>query len=936
MRTEQRVFVVRPRGASDSIKSAPVQVTVDRRKSTGPSLPGRTSRTSGSDVETGISSHPSTHRKSVVNVVEGEDGDVEIIMEENEPMVLTVLEETNMDGVRHLSDKNRSTRCTWLTLIAIFTFLALYQIFTQLSMYITTPVATNIEADYPTKIAFPTIAICNNNQFRLTYLTGARIQNRRTKNRTHSFKDIDENSTNVFDKALLNSGDMDALKFLRNAAHWKSRMILKCTWPNGTSCRMTDFKAVWTLTGLCWAINTDPLNPIFVTGAGSAHALRLLLNIERYERVESCTPKFRTTSLPGIKILIYNQTDIPITSLNGVNVPPGFTMDIPFYMKQRHKFPGFNCIQESKEHMNEFPLDFDNPYNTQTCLIRNYLAEIERQCACSMRRAYNPNPRGGIPFCNVDDYFSCVMPVLKWGYDGGFSTYNCMSSCEEIDYVAWQDMNELPNNIFPKLIDSMDDEDEMDVEASDSDLDMDEEVYEDLTKDEHYKCEHNQILEDGQVNRIKREAHRAYEKQARYQEDMLLRTKKLIMKMKQSAQKLNDLKWGWHHTNFKGVYLRLKENIDCYGNISLAHQDVFNAITNPAAHGEERRANQLVHLLDKNGRYGKIEELRTISDVKHAYGADRVEKLATQLQDIDEILDKLHSIYNEDTYRTKLSKDLEKVDRIIQLIDQFDTGKLQKRAWAEKMQSRNMRHFFDEDFYEDWYNVVTKDLDQNLVRTINDLEDQIEYLSNLTVNGTGLEMGSVLLFGDSEVKHVQNFASFLDDILNCTLGPVRNHSANMLKEFKKAMHDFQAAYTNLFKKELVEYLDNFEFGNKFVRENFGIVNVFLHKMNIEHWRQDATYSFWSMLCDVGGALGLFLGASLLTIIELIYLCFQYGFCRKSWDKVKGHPCTNENPNGKNQKDGKKNGITVEIEEPPYYSEFSLEPAKELSDILTNV
>lgn len=80
------------------------------RKSTGASLPGRTSRTSGSDVETGISSHPSTHRKSVVNVVEGEDGDVEIIMEENEPMVLTVLEETNMDGVRHLSDKNRSTR----------------------------------------------------------------------------------------------------------------------------------------------------------------------------------------------------------------------------------------------------------------------------------------------------------------------------------------------------------------------------------------------------------------------------------------------------------------------------------------------------------------------------------------------------------------------------------------------------------------------------------------------------------------------------------------------------------------------------------------------------------------------------------------------------------------------------------------------------------
>lgn len=32
--------------------------------------------------------------------------------------------------------------------------------------------------------------------------------------------------------------------------------------------------------------------------------------------------------------------------------------------------------------------------------------------------------------------------------------------------------------------------------------------------------------------------------------------------------------------------------------------------------------------------------------------------------------------------------------------------------------------------------------------------------------------------------------------------------------------------------------------------------------------------------DVGGALGLFLGASLLTIIELIYLCCQYGIMNK--------------------------------------------------------
>lgn len=107
----------------------------------------------------------------------------------------------------------------------------------------------------------------------------------------------------------------------------------RCTWPNGTSCKLSDFKAVWTTTGLCWAINTDPHNPYEVTGSGEGHGLRLLLNVESYERVDACTKHFRTKTLPGLKILIYNQTDIPDSSMNGVNVPSGYSMDIPFKMQ---------------------------------------------------------------------------------------------------------------------------------------------------------------------------------------------------------------------------------------------------------------------------------------------------------------------------------------------------------------------------------------------------------------------------------------------------------------------------------------------------------------------------------------------------------------------------------------------------------------------------
>ncbi|RCN25092.1 hypothetical protein ANCCAN_29198, partial [Ancylostoma caninum] len=41
----------------------------------------------------------------------------------------------------------------------------------------------------------------------------------------------------------------------------------------------------------------------------------------------------------------------------------------------------------------------------------------------------------------------------------------------------------------------------------------------------------------------------------------------------------------------------------------------------------------------------------------------------------------------------------------------------------------------------------------------------------------------------------------------------------------------------------------------------------------------------SNLGDIGGALGLFLGASMLTIIELVYLCYQYRICGKLFKKT---------------------------------------------------
>lgn len=87
----------------------------------------------------------------------------------------------------------------------------------------------------------------------------------------------------------------------------------------------------------------------------------------------------------------------------------------------------------------------------------------------------------------------------------------------------------------------------------------------------------------------------------------------------------------------------------------------------------------------------------------------------------------------------------------------------------------------------------------------------------------------MILFGDGGQTQQTLWAAFLDDALECVFNEVRNASLQMLGEFKvgillikcttlkRAMYDLQSAQVALFRKELPEYLLNFEFGPKFVK-----------------------------------------------------------------------------------------------------------------------
>uniref|UniRef100_A0A915J4W7 Uncharacterized protein n=1 Tax=Romanomermis culicivorax TaxID=13658 RepID=A0A915J4W7_ROMCU len=67
-------------------------------------------------------------------------------------------------------------------------------------------------------------------------------------------------------------------------------------------------------------------------------------------------------------------------------------------------------------------------------------------------------------------------------------------------------------------------------------------------------------------------------------------------------------------------------------------------------------------------------------------------------------------------------------------------------------------------------------------------------------------------------------------------------------------------------------------------ENLGLVNIYFRDLGVKETAQERAYDFFSFLCDVGGSIGLWLGASMLSLVELLDLCL-YPRLRRDYARI---------------------------------------------------
>ncbi|GFS25722.1 acid-sensing ion channel 4-like, partial [Elysia marginata] len=194
-------------------------------------------------------------------------------------------------------------------------------------------------------------------------------------------------------------------------------------------------------------------------------------------------------------------------------------------------------------------------------------------------------------------------------------------------------------------------------------------------------------------------------------------------------------------------------------------------------------------------------------------------------------------------------------------------GALSKRSVAEEFLREDimktqgtLKNFFNEvrsrghAVYDDWITVETAAI---ALWTMAIKEE------NLRTYYEAMKMTHMLVAPESKAKELREWCRESRD-----LHDLRRVVNNVDSQFSGALSDML--------EEMASFRDTERIDGRFMRENILHLNVFYKELSYEQITQQEAYGVFAFLCDIGGSMGLFLGASVITVFEVMdLLVFTY-------------------------------------------------------------
>ncbi|KAI6177631.1 hypothetical protein M3Y97_00928900 [Aphelenchoides bicaudatus] len=364
-----------------------------------------------------------------------------------DPTLDRFADDTSMLGFRYLHSRYKNWfRCMWALMLFFFLGLTIYQVCERISYYfISNPLKTTRTYDTPSTLEFPTIVVCNKMQIKASKV--AEINPRLLSAISQSFDDEHQQTKNeTLRKMLHDYEDLDIFSFYVNTRQNVEDLFVSCQFGKSRNC-IDNVKPVLTPNGHCFSVelNTTVRRP------GPESTLHLLLNLEIYENIPGWV------SEPGIVLSMFDSS-VPSTVhfAEGMHLEPGKAVTIPINdirRLQRHESQCGSDPQRQKTF-------HENEYSRSACQWLAKLEDERQKCDCEpvlspthreyFTNATTPHTKEGShgketravkdekPHCSISKEIFCITDLKDEPISDSAMTKmgGCAHDCNDISYTS--------------------------------------------------------------------------------------------------------------------------------------------------------------------------------------------------------------------------------------------------------------------------------------------------------------------------------------------------------------------------------------------------------------------------------------------------------------------------------------------------------------------
>nr|QEP99393.1 acid-sensing ion channel 6 [Trichoplax adhaerens] len=351
---------------------------------------------------------------------------------------------TSYHGVAHIYDSNNSkkTKSIWIILVILATAICISQCVIIIYNASLLPTRMVIRKRLMNSSVFPSVTICNTNDFDYTGLPANDLNHLSSiVNAIYGYTPASAADDAIQYFVQKHGDDFQINNYTRMAGHKLKNMLLSCTWM-GEPCTVNDFTNIISNGGSCFTFNpgTNAIPLKNQTVSGNINGLRLILNVEQYKYY---SPLFSPQAPDaGIRFTINYYKQPPNFISKPYYAPTGFHTYVPITLHRDKRLtkPWGEC--------GELLLKDHSYYSRDACLTEyaSELAALTCNCSSSGQTATNS--------CNGAKFLTCIIPssfVIRMSLSQNLSV--CPIACETYSYPTEISQSSLGTFAFSRVLD---------------------------------------------------------------------------------------------------------------------------------------------------------------------------------------------------------------------------------------------------------------------------------------------------------------------------------------------------------------------------------------------------------------------------------------------------------------------------------------------------